>query len=47
MLVDFRESNVGSQHGMVGGRIGEGQGQGFVVEKQEEYAKGTRRYVGV
>ena len=42
MLVDSRESDVGSQHGMVGGRVGEGQGQEFVVEKREEYAKGIR-----
>jgi len=27
---------------MVGGRSGERQGQEFVVEKQEEYAKGIR-----
>jgi hypothetical protein len=24
---------VGNQYGMVGGRVGEGQGQGFVVER--------------
>lgn len=42
MLADFRESVVESQHGMVGGRVDQGEGQGFVVENQEEYAKGIR-----